>query len=119
MRCIDLKEDRKGVPCVTEINIGRFFMITPLFDSVGRHDMGELHVRLAFGELPKIAPQERFGDIGSEETHLVREVDNEPEVLTAEEIGSRYEDHSGHPIHAIALVPALRCSPKALGKGEA
>jgi len=90
--CIDLKEDREGVPCVTEINIGRFFMITPLFNTVGRHNMAELYVRLAFGELPEIAPQERFGDIGSEETYLVREVDNEPEVLTAEEIRSRYED---------------------------
>ena len=90
--CIDLKEDREGVPGVTEINIGRFFMITPLFDRVGRHSMAELYVRLAFGERPAIAPEERFGDIGSEETYLVREVDNEPEVLTAEQIRSRYED---------------------------
>jgi carbamoyl-phosphate synthase large subunit len=93
--CIDLKEDREGVPCVTEINIGRFFMITPLFNAVGRHNMAELYVRLAFGELPKIAPQERFGDIGSEETYLVREVDNEPEVLTADQIRSRYIDCQG------------------------
>ena len=54
--------------------------------------MAELYLRLAFGELPEIAPQERFGDIGSEETYLVREVDNEPEVLTADQIRSRYED---------------------------
>ena len=69
-------------------------MITPLFNTVGRHNMAELYVRLAFGELPEIAPQERFGDIGSEETYLVREVDNEPEVLTADQIRSRYEDLS-------------------------
>ena len=96
--CIDLKEDREGVPCVTEINIGRFFMITPLFNTVGRHNMAELYLRLAFGELPEIAPQERFGDIGSEETYLVREVDNEPEVLTADQIRSRYIDYQGSGI---------------------
>ena len=70
-------------------------MITPLFNTVGRHNMAELYVRLAFGELPEIASQERFGDIGSEETYLVREVDNEPEVLTADQIRSRYEDYQG------------------------
>jgi carbamoyl-phosphate synthase large subunit len=90
--CIDLKEDRNGVPCVTEINIGRFFMITPLFNRVGRHNMAELYVRLALGERPDIAPEERFGDIGAEETYLVREIDNEPEVLTAGQIRSRYEE---------------------------
>ena len=73
-------------------------MITPLFNTVGRHNMAELYVRLAFGELPEIAPQERFGDIGSEETYLVREVDNEPEVLTADQIRSRYEDYQGSGI---------------------
>lgn len=88
--CIDLKEDRNGRPCVTEINIGRFFMITPLFDAVGRHNMADLYLRLALGERPEIAPGERFGDIGPEETYLVREIDNEPEVLTAAEIRSRY-----------------------------
>lgn len=93
--CLDLKEDRKGVPCVTEINIGRFFMITPLFNAVGRHNMAELYVRLAFGECPEVGPGERFGDIGPEETYLVREVDNEPAVLTAAEIRSRYEDCQG------------------------
>jgi hypothetical protein len=96
--CIDLKENREDVPCVTEINIGRFFMITPLFNTVGRHNMAELYLRLAFGELPEIAPQERFGDIGSEETYLVREVDNEPKVLTADQIRSRYEDYQGSGI---------------------
>jgi carbamoyl-phosphate synthase large subunit len=89
--CIDLKEDREGVPCVTEINIGRFFMITPLFNRVGRHNMAGLYLRLALGEDPGVAPTERFGDIGSDETYLVREVDNEPKVLTASEIRSRYE----------------------------
>jgi carbamoyl-phosphate synthase large subunit len=90
--CIDLKEDREGVPCVTEINIGRFFMITPLFNRVGHHNMAELHLRLALGEDPEVAPEDRFGDIGPEETYLLREIDNEPEVLTADQVRARYVD---------------------------
>jgi carbamoyl-phosphate synthase large subunit len=93
--CIDFKEDQKGLPCVTEINIGRFFMITSLFNSVGRHNMAELYPRLAFGESPEVSPEERFGDIGSEVTYLIREIDNEPEVLTENELQSRYEDYQG------------------------
>jgi carbamoyl-phosphate synthase large subunit len=96
--CIDLKEDRRGVPCVTEINIGRFFMITPLFDVTGRYNMAELYLRLAFGERPEIPSEARFGDIGSEETYLIREIDNEPEILTEAQIRSRYEDYQGSGI---------------------
>jgi carbamoyl-phosphate synthase large subunit len=93
--CIDLKEDLHGVPCVTEINIGRFFMITPLFNTVGRHNMAELYVRLALGEPAGVSSDDRFGDVGLEETYLVREIDSEPEVLTADEMRSRYEDLVG------------------------
>ena len=93
--CIDFKENQRGLPCVTEINIGRFFMITPLFNRVGRHNMAELYLRLAFDESPDVSPEERFGDIGSEVTYLIREIDNEPEVLTEDELRSRYEDYQG------------------------
>jgi predicted ATP-grasp superfamily ATP-dependent carboligase len=90
MFCIDLKEDRNGTPCITEINIGRFFMITPVFNSAGRHNMVELYLALAFGENVVIEDRERYGDIGSEETFLVRELDNEPAVLTGEQIEGNY-----------------------------
>ncbi|MBW2172263.1 MAG: hypothetical protein JRF69_09845 [Deltaproteobacteria bacterium] len=90
MFCIDLKEDREKIPCITEINIGRFFMITPVFDSVGRHNIAELYLRLAFGEDVDVHVNERFSDVGSHETFLVREIDNEPAVLTADEIESSY-----------------------------
>jgi carbamoyl-phosphate synthase large subunit len=90
MFCIDLKENQEGNPCVTEINIGRFFMITPAFDSVGRHNMAELYLRLAFGEDVAVHVNERFSDVGSDETFLVREIDNEPMVMTTDEIESSY-----------------------------
>ena len=70
--------------------MGRFFMITPLFNSVGQYNMAGLYVRIALGQLPKIPVEKRFGDIGTEETFLVREIDNEPETITADQLRSRY-----------------------------
>jgi predicted ATP-grasp superfamily ATP-dependent carboligase len=90
MFCIDLKQDRNGVPCITEINIGRFFMISPVFHAVGRHNMAELYLRLAFGAPVDIPGDERFDDIGNDETFLVRELDNEPAVLTESHIEASY-----------------------------
>lgn len=52
--CIDLKENAAGVPCVTEINIGRFFTTSNFFATAGCN-MPYLYVRLAFGEdLPRL-----------------------------------------------------------------
>jgi carbamoyl-phosphate synthase large subunit len=47
--CLDLKEDSSGVPCVTEINIGRFFTTSNFFAAAGSN-MPFHYVRLAFGE---------------------------------------------------------------------
>jgi carbamoyl-phosphate synthase large subunit len=82
MFCIDLKQDRQGTPCITEINIGRFFMISPVFHAVGRHNMADLYLRLAFREPVHVPPDERFDDIGDDEVFLVRELDHEPAILT-------------------------------------
>jgi carbamoyl-phosphate synthase large subunit len=79
--CIDLKEDRLGQPCITEINLGRFFMISPVFNLVGRHNMAELFIRLAVGESVQVDDSERFSDIGVQETYLVREFDGAPALL--------------------------------------
>lgn len=87
---IDLKEDREGNPCITEINIGRFFMITPVFNLTGRYNMAELYLRLAFGESITIDDSARLGDIGSEEMFLVRELDTEPSILSKSHIESNY-----------------------------
>ena len=73
----DLKESAAGVPCVTEINAGRFAMITNLYDLTGRHNMAASYVRLAFGEDSGIA--DPYDDGG--ENYLVRELDTLPAVL--------------------------------------
>lgn len=47
--CVDLKEDRSGAPCVTEINIARFFTTSNFFAAAGSN-MPWYYLRLAFGE---------------------------------------------------------------------
>lgn len=58
--CVDLKENEDGVPCVTEINVGRFFTTSNFFAKLGCN-MPHLMVKLAFGE--PIPPQPRFNAV--------------------------------------------------------
>jgi carbamoyl-phosphate synthase large subunit len=87
---VDLKQDRQGMPCITEINIGRFFMISPAFHAVGRHRMADLYLRLAFDEGVHVPTDERLDDIGDDEVFLVRELDHEPAVLTKSAIDASF-----------------------------
>lgn len=54
--CIDLKENKDGIPCPTEINVGRFFTTSFGFASLGKAlgrmyaNMPYLYVKLAYGE---------------------------------------------------------------------
>lgn len=84
--CIDLKENYNGEPCITEFNIGRFFMISPIFNLVGRYNMAELFLKLAFGEQVEIDARFRFSDIAEEETYLVREFDGAPLIVSKNRI---------------------------------
>ena len=52
--CVDLKENSKQVPCVTEINVGRFFTTSNFF-SVAGINMPELYIKLGLGKsLPRL-----------------------------------------------------------------
>jgi biotin carboxylase len=80
--CMDLKGGRDGTMNITEINIGRFCQITPIFDLTGRINTAEAHVRLALGERPD------FGepiDI-EEDRYLLREIDSPPAIVSGEVI---------------------------------
>lgn len=79
--CFDLKEDEHGVPCITEINAGRFAMITSLYDLTGKYNMAVTFVRLAFGERVDIGDPY---DV-AEDCYLVRDLDTEPGVFRGEE----------------------------------
>jgi carbamoyl-phosphate synthase large subunit len=52
--CIDMKENKEGVPCVTEINIGRFFTTSNFFAQAGIN-MPHILLKLAYDEeLPSV-----------------------------------------------------------------
>jgi hypothetical protein len=79
---IDLKENGEGVPCITEINAGRFFIGMTAFDHIGRHNMSACFIRLALGEALAIdAPYDCPPDY-----YLVRDLDTTPGVYHADEI---------------------------------
>jgi len=75
--CVDLKEDARGVPCVTEINAGRFSMSTNVYDLTGEHNMAVTYVRLALGGLD--APPETYDVV--EDHYMVRDLDTVPGVF--------------------------------------
>jgi carbamoyl-phosphate synthase large subunit len=49
--CVDIKQDANGCPCVTELNVGRFFTTSNFFAHAGLN-MPDLMVRCALGERP-------------------------------------------------------------------
>jgi len=79
--CFDLKENATGTPCVTEINAGRFAMITNIYDLVGKHNMATAYVRAALGEPLEIVGEHDF----AEDYYLVRDPDTVPDVFHADQ----------------------------------
>lgn len=77
----DLKEDASGVPCITEVNAGRFAMITNIYDLVGEHNMAISYVRLALDKPLQI--RQKY-DI-AEDYYLVRDLDTLPGVFHVDE----------------------------------
>jgi hypothetical protein len=79
---IDLRENASRIPCVTEINVGRFFSTTNLFDLTGKHNMALTYVRLALDEPLDIADP----DDTAEDYYFVRDLDSAPDVVHADEL---------------------------------
>ena len=79
---IDLKEDSSGIPCVTEINAGRFFIGMTAFDPVFKHSMPLVYVRLALGEPVEIRTEYNT----AEEHYLVRDLDTLPGVFQSSDL---------------------------------
>lgn len=73
---IDLKEDRRGVPCVTEINAGRFFIGMTAFDAVSKHSAAGVFVQVALGET--VALRDEYDT--PEDYYLVRDLDTPPGI---------------------------------------
>ena len=83
---IDIKMNSKGELCVTEINIGRFFMITNLFNLSGDHSMIDTYLKLVTGEKLDISNPFDYS-----EKFLVRSLDTLPTVLSPEELTERLD----------------------------
>ena len=77
---VDLKENKAGAPCVTEINIARFFTTSNFFAAAGSN-MPWYYLMLAFGEeLPELP---RFNAVPAG-LYWIRLMDKGP-VLAREE----------------------------------
>jgi carbamoyl-phosphate synthase large subunit len=85
---VDLKANAGGVPCVTEINAGRFITMMGLFDLAGRHNMSRTYVRAALGE--PVALPDPYDAV--EDHYFVRDVDTVPAVVHAGELFDGFTD---------------------------
>jgi len=75
--CVDLRRNKDGVPCPTEINTGRFFTTSFFFTKAGIN-MPYIYIKLGFGEpIPKIKQY----DIVDEGVYWIRHMDSEPKLI--------------------------------------
>jgi len=91
---VDLKENVEGVPCITEINAGRFAMITNIYDLTGRHNMAITYVHLALGNKVDI----QTADDIAEDYYLVRDLDTTPGIFHADQLFDGIHDGRRPPI---------------------
>jgi len=83
---IDIKMNSNNEFCVTEINIGRFFMITNLFNLSGKYSMIDTYLQLALDKEPNVSDKFDYS-----EKYLIRSLDTLPTILSPEEIAERLE----------------------------
>jgi carbamoyl-phosphate synthase large subunit len=76
---VDLKEDVRGIPCITEINAGRFSSATNIFDLVGKYNMTNTFVQLARG-LP-VDLEDRYD--AAPDWYMLRDIDGPPRIFHA------------------------------------
>ncbi len=79
---IDIKQDSDGISNITEINAGRFAMITNFYDFTGTHNMAETYVSFALGEAPSISEARDFAP----DYYLIRDHDTLPSILSIDEV---------------------------------
>ena len=77
---IDLKENGDGVPCITEINAGRFFIGMTAFDEVAKHSTSSAYVRLALNRSLELSD----AYVTLPDQYIVRDLDTLPGVWSAD-----------------------------------
>lgn len=84
---VNLKEDRRGVPCITGVHAGRFFSMLNFFDFTGRHNMSAVYVRLGLGEPVEIGhPYDVV-----EDRYFIHGVDMLPAIFCADQLAEGIE----------------------------
>ncbi len=73
----DLKENAQGVPCITEINAGRFANVSTIHDATSSYNMTAAYMRLALGESVAARRPCRF----PETCYVRRDIDMTPGVF--------------------------------------
>ena len=86
--CVDLKEDRNGTPCITDMNVGRFSLSTHLYDLIGKHNMAATYVQLALGDPVEVAEPYDAAD----GFYMVRDLDTLPRIVHADELFEGVEE---------------------------
>ena len=86
---LSIKENIDGVPCVTEINIGRFPMTSPFFDRTGKYITGELYIRYALEKGVKEITDPL--DIEPEDIYYIRSLDREFKLIRGDDLGKYIE----------------------------
>lgn len=85
---IDLTENASGVPCITEINAGRFTSAMNICDLTGKHNMALMYVYLGLDEPVDI--YEEY-DV-AEDYYMLRDLDTPPAIFHAEEFFDGIEE---------------------------
>jgi biotin carboxylase len=99
---IDLKENERGVACITEINAGRLSSGTNILDLAGKHNMAVTYARLGLGESVRFA---QAYDV-AEDCYMLRDLDTLPSVHHAHEFFEGISDinrrsHAGRQHHGL------------------
>jgi len=87
---VDLRENARGVPCITEINAGRCASGINIFDR-GQHNLALTFVRVALGEPVQL----REAYDAAEGYYAVRDLDTPTGVFHADELFDRIVDARG------------------------
>jgi biotin carboxylase len=88
---VDLRENERGVACITEINAGRLSSGTNILDLTGQYNMAVTYARLGLGE-----PIEQPGTYDVvEDCYMLRDLDTLPAVHQAKEFFEGIRDATG------------------------
>lgn len=78
---IDLRENARGIPCITEINAGRLSSGTNILDLTGKYNLAVMYARLALGESIELR---NVHDV-AENWYMLRDLDAVPAIHHGDE----------------------------------